>query len=154
MNTLAATAVPAEPDAVRRIARNLRMADRAELAAVHGHDVDLALLLRMRRAEAAAHFVFVMVIGILLGLVGTLRTSPVGPLVAGLLVGWQQAVNGQVRQVAGSAFTATFGTQPRVTLSVQGLTMRRVGHRIIIHVTFTNGSGCVKTTKFHCLMGR
>jgi transporter family-2 protein len=31
------------------------------------------------------------------------------PLVAGLLVGWQQAVNGQVRQVAGSAFTATFG---------------------------------------------
>jgi transporter family-2 protein len=31
------------------------------------------------------------------------------PLVAGLLVGWQQAVNGQVRHVAGSAFTATFG---------------------------------------------
>ena len=31
------------------------------------------------------------------------------PLVAGLLVGWQQAVNGQVRQVAGSAITATFG---------------------------------------------
>lgn len=31
------------------------------------------------------------------------------PIVAGLLVGWQQAVNGQVRQVAGSAFTATFG---------------------------------------------
>lgn len=31
------------------------------------------------------------------------------PLLAGLLVGWQQAVNGQVRQVAGSAFTATFG---------------------------------------------
>jgi transporter family-2 protein len=31
------------------------------------------------------------------------------PLVAGLLVGWQQAVNGQVRMVAGSAFTATFG---------------------------------------------
>jgi transporter family-2 protein len=31
------------------------------------------------------------------------------PLVAGLLVGWQQAVNGQVRQVSGSAFTATFG---------------------------------------------
>ncbi len=31
------------------------------------------------------------------------------PLVAGLLVGGQQAVNGQVRQVAGSAFTATFG---------------------------------------------
>lgn len=31
------------------------------------------------------------------------------PLVAGLLVGWQQAVNGQVRTVAGSAFTATFG---------------------------------------------
>ncbi|HWH98159.1 MAG TPA: DMT family transporter [Pseudolysinimonas sp.] len=31
------------------------------------------------------------------------------PLAAGLLVGWQQAVNGQVRQVAGSAFTATLG---------------------------------------------
>lgn len=31
------------------------------------------------------------------------------PLVAGLLVGWQQAVNGQVRMVSGSAFTATFG---------------------------------------------
>jgi transporter family-2 protein len=31
------------------------------------------------------------------------------PLVAGLFVGWQQAVNGQVRQVSGSAFTATFG---------------------------------------------
>lgn len=31
------------------------------------------------------------------------------PLAAGLLVGWQQAVNGQVRQVARSAFTATFG---------------------------------------------
>lgn len=31
------------------------------------------------------------------------------PLAAGLLVGWQQAVNGQVRQVSGSAFTATFG---------------------------------------------
>jgi transporter family-2 protein len=31
------------------------------------------------------------------------------PLVAGLLVGWQQSVNGQVRQVSGSAFTATFG---------------------------------------------
>src|SRR5690606_26422453 len=31
------------------------------------------------------------------------------PLVAGLLVGFQQAVNGQVRQVAGSAFAATFG---------------------------------------------
>ncbi len=31
------------------------------------------------------------------------------PLVAGLLVGWQQAVNGQVREVSGSAFTATFG---------------------------------------------
>lgn len=31
------------------------------------------------------------------------------PIVAGLLVGWQQAVNGQVRQVAGSAFAATFG---------------------------------------------
>lgn len=31
------------------------------------------------------------------------------PLTAGLLVGWQQAVNGQVRQVSGSAFTATLG---------------------------------------------
>ncbi len=31
------------------------------------------------------------------------------PLVAGVLVGWQQSVNGQVRQVAGSAFTATLG---------------------------------------------
>jgi transporter family-2 protein len=31
------------------------------------------------------------------------------PLAAGLLVGWQQAVNGQVRQLSGSAFTATFG---------------------------------------------
>jgi transporter family-2 protein len=31
------------------------------------------------------------------------------PLVAGLVVGWQQAVNGQVRQVSGSAFTATLG---------------------------------------------
>jgi transporter family-2 protein len=31
------------------------------------------------------------------------------PLAAGLLVGWQHAVNGQVRQVSGSAFTATFG---------------------------------------------
>jgi transporter family-2 protein len=31
------------------------------------------------------------------------------PLAAGLVVGWQQAVNGQVRQVSGSAFTATFG---------------------------------------------
>src|SRR5690606_22451714 len=31
------------------------------------------------------------------------------PLVAGLLVGFQQAVNGQVRQVAQSAFAATFG---------------------------------------------
>jgi transporter family-2 protein len=31
------------------------------------------------------------------------------PLAAGLLVGWQQAVNGQVRTVSGSAFAATFG---------------------------------------------
>lgn len=31
------------------------------------------------------------------------------PLVAGVLVGFQQAVNGQVRQVAGSALAATFG---------------------------------------------
>lgn len=31
------------------------------------------------------------------------------PFAAGLAVGWQQAVNGQVKQVAGSAFTATFG---------------------------------------------
>jgi transporter family-2 protein len=31
------------------------------------------------------------------------------PLAAGLLVGWQQAVNGQVRRVSGSAFTATLG---------------------------------------------
>jgi transporter family-2 protein len=31
------------------------------------------------------------------------------PFLAGLGVGWQQAVNGQVRAVAGSAFTATFG---------------------------------------------
>ncbi len=31
------------------------------------------------------------------------------PLAAGVLVGWQQSVNGQVRQVSGSAFTATFG---------------------------------------------
>jgi len=31
------------------------------------------------------------------------------PIVAGLLVGWQQAVNGQVRTIAQSAFTATFG---------------------------------------------
>lgn len=31
------------------------------------------------------------------------------PLVAGVLVGWQSAVNGQVRYVAGSALTATFG---------------------------------------------
>lgn len=31
------------------------------------------------------------------------------PLAAGLLVGWQQAVNGQVRHISGSAFTATFG---------------------------------------------
>ncbi len=31
------------------------------------------------------------------------------PLIAGLLVGWQQAVNGQVRQVARSAIAATFG---------------------------------------------
>lgn len=31
------------------------------------------------------------------------------PLVAGVLVGWQAAVNGQVRQVAGSAVSATFG---------------------------------------------
>ncbi len=30
------------------------------------------------------------------------------PIVAGLMVGWQQAVNGQVRSVARSAFTATF----------------------------------------------
>ena len=31
------------------------------------------------------------------------------PFAAGLAVGWQAAVNGQVKQVAGSAFTATFG---------------------------------------------
>jgi transporter family-2 protein len=31
------------------------------------------------------------------------------PIAAGLLVGWQQAVNGQVRTLAGSALTATFG---------------------------------------------
>lgn len=31
------------------------------------------------------------------------------PLLAGLLVGWQQAVNGQVRQIAQSAIVATFG---------------------------------------------
>jgi transporter family-2 protein len=31
------------------------------------------------------------------------------PFAAGLAVGWQQAVNGQVKAVAGSAFTATFG---------------------------------------------
>jgi bacterial/archaeal transporter family-2 protein len=31
------------------------------------------------------------------------------PFLAGLGVGWQQAVNGQVRAIAGSAFTATFG---------------------------------------------
>lgn len=31
------------------------------------------------------------------------------PFIAGIAVGWQQAVNGQVRAVAGSAFTATFG---------------------------------------------
>lgn len=31
------------------------------------------------------------------------------PFGAGLAVGWQQAVNGQVKAVAGSAFTATFG---------------------------------------------
>jgi bacterial/archaeal transporter family-2 protein len=30
------------------------------------------------------------------------------PLAAGLGIGWQQAVNGQIRQVAGSALTATF----------------------------------------------
>lgn len=33
----------------------------------------------------------------------------VTPLVAGVLVGWQLAVNGQIRQVSGSALTATFG---------------------------------------------
>ncbi|MEO5535673.1 MAG: DMT family transporter [Pseudolysinimonas sp.] len=31
------------------------------------------------------------------------------PIVAGLLVGWQQAANGQVRSIAGSAYAATFG---------------------------------------------
>lgn len=31
------------------------------------------------------------------------------PLAAGVLVGWQLAVNGQIRQVSGSALTATFG---------------------------------------------
>jgi transporter family-2 protein len=31
------------------------------------------------------------------------------PFAAGLAVGWQQAVNGQVKGIAGSAFTATFG---------------------------------------------
>lgn len=31
------------------------------------------------------------------------------PLIAGLAVGWQQAVNGQVKAIAESAFTATFG---------------------------------------------
>ncbi len=31
------------------------------------------------------------------------------PFIAGLAVGWQQAVNGQVKAVAESAFTATFG---------------------------------------------
>ena len=31
------------------------------------------------------------------------------PFVAGAGVGWQQAVNGQVKAIAGSAFTATFG---------------------------------------------
>ena len=31
------------------------------------------------------------------------------PFAAGLAVGWQQAVNGQVKQIAESAFTATFG---------------------------------------------
>ncbi len=31
------------------------------------------------------------------------------PFVAGLGIGWQQAVNGQIRAVSGSAFTATFG---------------------------------------------
>jgi transporter family-2 protein len=33
----------------------------------------------------------------------------IAPFIAGAAVGWQAAVNGQVRAVAGSAFTATFG---------------------------------------------
>lgn len=31
------------------------------------------------------------------------------PFIAGLAIAWQQAVNGQIRQVSGSALTATFG---------------------------------------------
>lgn len=38
---------PATPDAVRAVARNLRPADLAEIQAVHGREVDPALLLRM-----------------------------------------------------------------------------------------------------------
>lgn len=51
------------------------------------------------------------------------------PLAAGLLVGWQQAVNGQVRQVAGSAFTATFGNFLVGTLVL--------GIALLVHVVAT-----------------
>ncbi|CAN5377495.1 DMT family transporter [soil metagenome] len=33
----------------------------------------------------------------------------IAPIVVGLILGWQQAVNGQVRSVSGSVLTATFG---------------------------------------------
>lgn len=51
------------------------------------------------------------------------------PLVAGLVVGWQQAVNGQVRMVAGSAFTATFGNF-LVGATVLGLAL--LGHGLVV----------------------
>lgn len=45
------------------------------------------------------------------------------PLLAGLGVGWQQAVNGQVREVAGSALTATFINFLVGTIVLFGITL-------------------------------
>lgn len=68
------------------------------------------------------------------------------PIAAGLLVGWQQAVNGQVRVVAQSAFTATFGN------FLVGAVV--LGIALLVHVVVIGGpNGVVWPTEWWLYVG-
>lgn len=82
--------VPAKPDAVRAIARNLRPVDVAEIAAVHGRDIDLALLLRMS-VDMSADPLVALADGEPIAVLGC---APAGTLLAGFGVPWLLGTDG------------------------------------------------------------
>jgi transporter family-2 protein len=92
----------------------------------------------VRRFTGAA----LAVVAVGIAVVGELRADApylalLIPLAAGAAVGWQAAVNGQIRQVARSAFTATFGN------FVVGTTL--LGIALLIHTAIVGWQAVIPT---------